>query len=623
MNSYQSDSIEILQGLEPIKKRPGMYTETSSPTHLLQEILDNSVDEALSGYCKNIEVELFDDGSICVIDDGRGMPVDMHKEQKISGVEVIFSTLHSGAKFSNKEYLFSGGLHGVGVCVVNALCKHLEVEVKRDGKIYQIEFNDGLAKNRLKQVGTCPKNQTGSRVRFWPNEKYFDTIQFHQKNLIKIIKTKAILCPNLNLTFKKEGKVIDFWCFENGILDYLNSQVQENEILPRQIYQLSHKEKDFEIDLVMCWNANKEDKLVQESYANLIPTPLGGTHVSGLRTALLNVVRDFCEMRNLLVKGLVIRSDDILNRLNYCLSIKIKNPQFAGQTKEKLNSNEVSKKVADSVQDAFNLWLNQHVDMGVQIIDLILQDARARANKSKKTARKNPINSLRLPGKLADCQSTEISETELFLVEGDSAGGSAKQARNKEFQAILALRGKILNTWEITGGKLLESQTIKDLITAIGVDINSNDLSSLRYGKICILADADSDGLHIASLLCAFFIKHLPKLVNSGYIYLAMPPLYRLDIGKETFYALNDVEKDEIIKSKTGKINIQRFKGLGEMNASQLKESVIHPKNRRLVQLSILDTSNLHELIDKLLSKKRSHDRKNWLEQKGDLAGVD
>lgn len=624
---YTAEAIEVLSGLDPVRKRPGMYTDTMRPNHLAQEVIDNSVDEALAGHAQHIEVILFNDGSLQVTDDGRGMPVDIHPEEKISGVELILTRLHAGGKFSNENYQYSGGLHGVGVSVVNALSKKLHVKVQRDGAIYEMDFADGFPAGKLKQTGTTNSRQTGTSIHFWPDAKYFDSAKFSVSRLIHILRAKAVLCSGLVVSFTDENTGDkQTWCYEDGLSSYLQDALAKLTLLPEQAFTGSLKAANEAVDWAVYWLPEGGEGL-QESYVNLIPTAQGGTHVNGLRSGLLEAMREFCEFRNLLPRGVKLAPEDIWENCSYVLSVKLREPQFSGQTKERLSSRECAAFVAGVTKDAFSLWLNQHVDAGEAIAELVINNAQTRLRTSKKIERKRITSGPALPGKLADCTSQEPARTELFLVEGDSAGGSAKQAREREFQAVMPLRGKILNTWEVASSEVLASQAIHDIAVAIGIDPGSTDLSGLRYGKICILADADSDGLHIATLLCALFQKHFAALVQAGHVFVAMPPLYRIDIGKDVYYALDNAERDIILdriaaENKKGKVGVQRFKGLGEMNPLQLRETTMAPDTRRLVQLSVTEQHLVDDLMDMLLAKKRASDRKTWLEQKGNLAEV-
>ncbi|MBT1450307.1 DNA topoisomerase IV subunit B [Glaciecola sp. XM2] len=628
-NQYNSDAIEVLNGLEPVKRRPGMYTDTTRPNHLSQEVIDNSVDEALAGHATTIKVILHQDQSLEVIDDGRGMPVDIHPEEKISGVELIMTKLHAGGKFSNKNYEYSGGLHGVGISVVNALSSRVEVTIRRDGQVYQVAFAHGDKIEDLQVIDTCGKRNTGTRVHFWPDASYFDSAKFSVSKLLHILRAKAVLCPGLRIRFdnKISGESTE-WYFEDGLRDYLYQSVKDYETLPNDTPFVGQFSGNGEAaDWAVMW-LPEGGELVTESYVNLIPTAQGGTHVNGLRQGLLDAIREFCEFRNLLPRGIKITADDIWERCCYILSTKMHDPQFAGQTKERLSSRQASAFVSGVVKDSFSLWLNQHTDVAELLAELCINNAQKRLRASKKVARKKVTSGPALPGKLTDCSTQDNARSELFLVEGDSAGGSAKQARDREFQAIMPLRGKILNSWEVDSSQVLASQEIHDISVALGIDPDSEDLSGLRYGKICILADADSDGLHIATLLCALFVKHFRTLVDQGHVYVAMPPLFRIDIGKEVYYALDESERQGILdrieaEKKRGKVNVQRFKGLGEMNPLQLRETTMDPNTRRLVQLTSEDGENMLELMDMLLAKKRSPDRKAWLESKGNLAIVD
>ncbi|HVV67573.1 MAG TPA: DNA topoisomerase IV subunit B [Gammaproteobacteria bacterium] len=623
---YSAESIEVLSGLDPVRVRPGMYTDTHNPNHLAMEAVDNSVDEAVAGFAKHLDVILYSDGSLEVIDDGRGMPVDIHPEEKISGVELILTRLHAGAKFSNKDYQFSGGLHGVGISVVNALSKRLEVKVKRDGKTHFMSFKGGEPDAPLKVTGTCGKFETGTSVRFWPDAKYFDSAKFAIAPLKYLLRAKAVLCPGLTVRFTQEANgETETWFYEDGLRDYLVDALSDSVRLPEEPFLGQAAGNTEKVDWAVTW-LPEDSVVVTESYVNLIPTIQGGTHVNGFRTGLLEALREFCEIRKLLPRGIKISSEDIWDQCNYVLSVKIRDPQFSGQTKERLTSRQCAAFVTGVVKDTFSLWLNENVAAGEALAELAIQNAQQRSRASKQVLRKKVTAGPALPGKLADCTSQDSSQSELFLVEGDSAGGSAKQARDREFQAVMPLRGKILNSWEVESSQVLASQEIHDIAVAIGVDPGVDDLTGLRYNRICILADADSDGMHIATLLCALFFKHFYPVVNAGHLYVAMPPLYRIDIGKEVFYALDNEEKQGILdriaaEKKKGSVHIQRFKGLGEMNPSQLRETTMSPDTRRLVQLQVSDDQT-QDLMDMLLAKKRASDRKLWLEQKGNLAEI-
>lgn len=623
--NYSANEITVLKDLEPVQLRPGMYTDTTRPNHLAQEVIDNSVDEALAGFATKIEVILHKDQSIEVIDNGRGMPVDIHPVEKVSGVEVIMSKLHAGGKFSNKNYTFSGGLHGVGISVVNALSERVDVTVKRNGEVYKIAFENGKKVEDLTVIGTCGRRTTGTTVHFKPNPKYFDSEKFSVSRLRHLLRAKAVLCSGLEIKFiDKVNDTEDTWLYQDGLNDYLMEAVNGLVTLPEQPFIGEFKGEKEAVSWALLW-LPEGGELIGESYVNLIPTALGGTHVNGLRQGLLDAMREFCEFRNLLPRGVKLTADDLWDRCAYVLSLKMQDPQFAGQTKERLSSRQSAVFIGGVVKDAFSLWLNQNIQQAELLADMAISSAQRRLRAAKKVVRKKLVSGPALPGKLADCSSQDLNLTELFLVEGDSAGGSAKQAREREYQAILPLRGKILNTWEVSPEQVLASQEVHDIAVALGIDPDNDDLSQLRYGKVCILADADSDGLHIATLLCALFLRHFPKLVKQGHVYVAMPPLYRIDLGKEVFYALDESEKEAILdrlKGKKGKPNVQRFKGLGEMNPMQLRETTMDPNTRRLVQLTFEaqgeESQETMETMDMLLAKKRAEDRKNWLQAKGD-----
>ena len=627
-NTYDSKAIEVLSGLDPVKKRPGMYTDTSCPNHLIQEVLDNSVDEAISGHCTNIKIKIQKDGFINVSDDGRGMPVDIHPEHKLSGVELILCKLHAGAKFSGDEYNFSGGLHGVGVSVVNALSESLQVNIKRDSKEHEMRFSNGDKKNELKVVGDVGLRNTGTSIKFKPNPEYFESDKIKTNELKHLLKAKAVLCPGLTIDFHDESKKEKIkWFYEDGLKSYLEDQSDGIDLILSESIVSSNSSKDQEVEFVINWTSKPYKNKLDETYVNLIPTAQGGSHLNGFKSGLLDALKEFCEYRSLLPKGLKINADDVINNAIFVVSSKMQNPQFAGQTKERLDSKDHMTFVSGSTKDILSIWFNKHTEEGEKIAELAIISAQARAKASSTVERKKTFKGPALPGKLSDCNSEDLNKTELFLVEGDSAGGSAKQARERSFQAIMPLRGKILNTWDLESSEIIKSQEIKNLSTAIGVLPGNADVSSLRYGKICILADADSDGLHIATLLCALFLRHFKPLVNDGRIFIAMPPLYRVDCGKEVLYALDELQKDKIVKdfkNKKGKpkINIQRFKGLGEMNPSQLRETVMDPESRQLVRLSISATDNANAMMDLLLSKKNAPARKEWLEKKGSLVRI-
>ena len=624
--SYNSSDIEVLTGLDPVRRRPGMYTDTTSPRHLAQEVIDNSVDEALAGHATQIDVVVYKDGSVAVTDDGRGMPVDPHPEFKVSGVEVILTTLHAGGKFSEKNYQFSGGLHGVGVSVVNALSESFEVEVKREGQVHRMAFADGYKVRELEVVDSCPKRATGTKVRFRPNPKFFDTVRFPHNELRHLLRAKAILCPGLRVTLEDEIKgEREEWRYEDGLRAYLEECTEGLPRMPEEAFTGSFAGQRESVEWALQWLPEGGDGIT-ESYVNLIPTTQGGTHVNGLRTGLLEAIREYCEFRSLIPKGVKLSAEDIWQNCNYVLSFKMHEPLFSGQTKERLSSREAAVFISGIVKDALSLWLNQHTEVADQLAEMVLANAQRRLRAARKVVRKKITTGPALPGKLADCTSDDPARTELFLVEGDSAGGSAKQARDRVFQAVLPLRGKILNTWEVASDDVMASAEVHNISVALGLDPGSDDLSQLRYSKVCILADADSDGLHIATLLCALFVRHFRPLVRSGHVYVAMPPLYRIDIGNDVYYALDDAEKEAVIdriraENKRGKVNVQRFKGLGEMNPMQLRETTMTPDTRRLVQLS-LEAGDPDAMLDMLLAKKRAADRKSWLETKGNLADI-
>ena len=623
--NYSAQEITVLKDLEPVQIRPGMYTDTTRPNHLAQEVIDNSVDEALAGFATKVEVILHADQSLEVIDNGRGMPVDIHPTEGVSGVEVILTKLHAGGKFSNKNYEFAGGLHGVGISVVNALSERVDIQVKRNGEVYKIAFENGVKVEELEVIGTCGRRTTGTTVHFKPNPKYFDSKNFSVSRLRHLLRAKAVLCSGLEIKFvDKVNNTEDVWCYQDGLSDYLTEAINGFETLPEKPFVGEFKGSTEAVSWALLW-LPEGGELIAESYVNLIPTVQGGTHVNGLRQGLLNAMTEYCEFRNKLPRGVKLTADDIWDRCAYILSLKMQDAQFAGQTKERLSSRQSAVFVAGVLKDAFSLWLNQNVQDADRLSEMAISSAQRRLNAAKKVVRKKLVSGPALPGKLADCASQNLEKTELFLVEGDSAGGSAKQARDREYQAILPLRGKILNTWEVASDQVLGSTEIHDIAVALGIDPDNEDLSQLRYGKVCILADADSDGLHIATLLCALFLRHFPKLVQDGHVYVAMPPLYRIDLGKEVFYALDENEKEAILerlKGKKGTLNVQRFKGLGEMDPSQLRETTMDPNTRRLVQLTYElgedQGAETLELMDMLLAKKRAEDRKNWLQTNGD-----
>ena len=627
---YTADSMQLLEGLEPVRRRPGMYTDTTRPNHLLQEVLDNSVDEVLAGFGRNIEVTLYRDGSIEVVDDGRGLPVDVHSEHKLTGVELALTRLHAGGKFDHDNYNYAGGLHGVGVSVVNALSKWLVVEVKQNGALHRQRFEGGEPVTALDIVDKVGKRNTGTLVRFLPDPGYFDSTKVALPRLEHLLRAKAVLCPGLavSLIVERPGgePQCSNWCYEAGLAGYLTEALGPGDRAPTAPFVHEAKGNSEEAELAVQWVMDG-DEVVAESYVNLIPTPLGGTHVAGLRSGLVQALREFCEFRDLMPKGLRIGGEDIWEQCAYVLSAKLADPQFSGQTKERLSSRQSSVFISGVAKDAFSLWLNEHPTEGGRVAEMAIANAQRRAQASKKVARKKVASGPALPGKLADCASQDAERSELFLVEGDSAGGSAKGARDREFQAVMPLRGKIMNTWEVHPAEVLGHQEVHDIAVAIGVDPGSADLAALRYGKVCILADADSDGLHIATLLCALFLKHFTPLVQAGRIYVAMPPLYRIDVGKEVYYALDEAEKEGILdrvvaEKRRATPSVQRFKGLGEMMPLQLRETTMAPDTRRLVRLDVDSMARTEETMDMMLAKKRAADRRYWLERKGNEAQV-
>lgn len=624
MSQYTAQSLEVLSGLDPVRRRPGMYTDTTRPNHLAQEVIDNAVDEALAGHANKISIIVYKDGSLSVEDNGRGMPIDIHPEYGQSGIEIIMTKLHAGGKFSTDNYQFSGGLHGVGISVVNALSNRVEVTVQRQGNVYQMAFEHGEPVSALEVLaGKAPKRASGTMVHFWPDAKYFDSPKFALKALKHNLKAKAVLAAGLQIVYidQTNNEKIE-WQFENGLVDYLMDELQDRDIVPHPAFVATAEVERARAEFAICWNVEGGEQ-VQESYVNLIPTAQGGTHVNGLRSGVTDAMREFCELRNLLPRNLKLSAEDVWDGVNYILSLKFQEPQFSGQTKERLSSREASGLMLNIAKDAFALWLNQNSDTAMQLAEMMIAKAGSRLKAAKKVERKKIVAGPTLPGKLSDCVGHTLEESELFIVEGDSAGGSAKQARDKNFQAIMPIRGKILNTWEVASDEVLASQEVHNIAIAIGVDPGSDDLSELRYGKVCILADADSDGLHIATLLCALFVKHFPTLVEAGHLYVAMPPLFRIDDGKDVHYALDEAELEATLKkAKSKSPQITRFKGLGEMNASQLRETTLDPDTRRLVQLDLDDMQLTTSLLDKLLAKKRACDRKTWLEQKGNLADL-
>lgn len=626
---YDASDIEVLSGLDPVRKRPGMFTDTTRPNHLVQEVIDNSVDEALSGHAREISVILHGDGSMAVSDDGRGMPVDTHPAQGVPGVEVILTRLHAGGKFSNKQYRFSGGLHGVGVSVVNALSTRLIAEVWRDGTHYEMTFADGARASELSEIERCAKSKTGTRLRFWPDAQYFDSIKLNIGRLKHLLRAKAVLCPNLHVTFFDEtsGERVE-WQYADGLADYMADAMSGLECVINPAFNGHFDAGEQVVDWALTWLVPEQPTgdAVAESYVNLIPTAAGGTHVNGLRSGLTDAVREFCEFHNLLPRNMKIAPDDVWSGCSYVLSVKMIEPQFSGQTKERLSSRDISGLVAGAVKDAFSLWLNKHASTGEALAEQIIGNARARTRSAKKVKRKRVVSGPALPGKLTDCVSDDPARTELFLVEGDSAGGSAKQARDRTFQAVMPLRGKILNAWEVESADILASEEIHNISVALGLEPASSNLEKLRYNKVCILADADSDGSHIATLLSALFWRHFRPLVEQGHVYVAMPPLYRIDVGKEVFYALDNEERNAVVhrlesEKKKRRISVTRFKGLGEMSALQLRETTMAPDTRRLVQLTV-ESDAADEMLDMLLARKRASDRRRWLQERGNEAEI-
>jgi len=627
---YTSSDIEVLKGIEPVQKRPGMYTDTSNPNHLVQELIDNSVDEAISGFCNSILITLDKDNSITVEDDGRGMPVDKHPEHKVSGVEVIMTNLHSGAKFSNKNYKFSGGLHGVGVSIVNALAAMLEISVYRldSKKEYRMSFLNGSIKKKLGEHVKSKNKKQGTIIKFTPNEKYFDTIDVDIKSLLSLIKAKSILQPELKLTLidKKYGSGINDFYHKGTLREYIISQFnKDTNILPNETYSSSIDSGDFSMDWSCAWVDSDFDN-IQESYVNLIPTSQGGTHVNAFRNAVIDSIRNYCTEKKLITKQIKILPDDVWKHITFIVSLKMMNPQFAGQTKNKLQSNNISSELTSKIKDNFDIWLNKNPQKAEQIAKHVIANAELRLDSESHKPKLSTTKNLLLPSRLADCTLNDSRVTELFIVEGDSAGGSAKQARDKSFQAILPLRGKILNTWEINHAKILDSKEVKDISLSIGVQPGSDDLSNLRYGKICILADADSDGLHIATLLTALFLKHFKPLIKNNHIYISKPPLFRIDYKRDTHYVLDEKEKKKLftkLKVTEDDVSVTRFKGLGEMNPSQLRETTLQINTRKLALLKLSSDTADMKLMNMLLGKKNSGERKLWLEKKGNLAQLD
>ena len=618
MTNYSAQSIEVLDGLDPVRKRPGMYTEPHNPNHIAGEVIDNAVDEALAGFASKMDVWVYEDGSFAVQDDGRGMPIDEHPEYGISGVELILTKLHSGAKFNHDNYAFSGGLHGVGVSVVNALSSRVQVIVQRKAECVEFNFNQGVCVSKVTLKPNYLKHK-GTFLRFWPDAQYFDQVSFDTARIIQGLHAKAMLCPGFTVYFKDEIRGIEkTWCYQAGMSDFLLDQAKDRSLVIDEVIGSSFEGEGAFAQWALIWGEYGD--LPQSSYVNLIPTPQGGTHVNGLRVGLYDAVKEFIELRDLLPKGLRLKADDVCANLGFILSLKLQEAHFAGQTKQKLISAHAQQWVQGFVKSHMVLWLNKNVEQAGLLVDSIIENARSRMRKSKLIERKRVVSGPQLPGKLIDCSSKNLHETEIFLVEGDSAKGTVRQARDRINQAILPLRGKILNTWEVDSTEILNSQEISDVSVAIGLVPGVDSLEGLRYGKICILADADSDGLHIATLLCALFLKHFPRLVREGHLYVAMPPLYRIDINKQVFYVASDAERDQVLSEHAGKkSNVMRFKGLGEMSPAQLRETTIKPGGRKLAQISMPDEQLAKEVLNRLLAKKNVSERRLWIEKNADL----
>jgi topoisomerase-4 subunit B len=651
MATYNEASFKVLRGLEPVRQRPGMYTNLESPNHIIAEVVDNACDEALAGFAKNIYVTAHSDGSVSVQDDGRGIPVGIHKEEGRSVVEVAFTVLHSGGKFDKEKdgaYKFAGGLHGVGVAVTNALSKKIEVTVMREGGQHSLRFVDGVAEKPLAKTGTCPKNQTGTMVRAWPNPKYFDSPSVNLAQLEFSLRSKAVLLPGVTITLhlEKSGETKS-WNYPDGLRGYLAESLSEFELATPILLQEKFTRKGDTTGFAegegatwaLTWSA--EGNVVRESYVNLIPTPAGGTHEAGLRDGVFNAVKAFAEIHSLLPKGVKLVPEDVFSRASFVLSAKVLDPQFQGQTKEKLVSRDALRLVSSMMKDPLELWLNEHLEPAKKIVELAIQQAQARMRSAQKVEKKKGSSVAVLPGKLTDCSSTDASRTELFLVEGDSAGGSAKQGRNKEFQAVLPLRGKVLNTFEVERDRLFANNEIHDIAVAIGVDPHAPeddvDLSNLRYNAILIMADADVDGSHISTLLLTLFYRHFYKVVEAGKVYIAQPPLFRVDVpgmGKKQahkIYALNEAElkrtEDKLRKEKyrEGSWTISRFKGLGEMSPEQLWETTLNPDTRRALCVKA-DASSYKatmQIFNMLMGKQEASTRRAWLEYHGNEVEAD
>ncbi len=651
MATYNESSFKVLRGLDPVRQRPGMYTNLESPNHIIAEVVDNACDEALAGFAKNILVTAHTDGSISVLDDGRGIPVGIHKEEGRSVVEVAFTVLHSGGKFDKEgdgAYKFAGGLHGVGVAVTNALSKKVEVTVFREGGQHDVRFVEGVAEQPLAKTAGCPKNKTGTQVRAWPNPKYFDSPSVNLNQLEFSLRSKAVLLPGvtITLTLEKSGETKS-WNYPDGLRGYLAEALSEFELATPILLQEKFTRKGDATGFAegegaswaLTWSA--EGNVVRESYVNLIPTPAGGTHEAGLRDGVFNSVKAFAELHGLLPKGVKLVPEDVFSRASFVLSAKVLDPQFQGQTKEKLVSREALRLVSSMLKDPLDLWLNEHLEPAKKIVELAIQQAQARMRSAQKVEKKKGSSVAVLPGKLTDCSSSDASRTELFLVEGDSAGGSAKQGRNKEFQAVLPLRGKVLNTFEVEKDRLFANNEIHDIAVAIGVDphapTDSVDLSGLRYNAILIMADADVDGSHISTLLLTLFYRHFYRVVEAGKIFIAQPPLYRIDVpasGKKQahkIYALNEAEltatQDRLRKEKVreGSWSISRFKGLGEMSPEQLWETTLNPDTRRAlcVKADLASFKETMKIFNMLMGKQEASTRRAWLEYHGNEVEAD
>lgn len=625
--AYDASAIEILSGLDPVRRRPGMYVDTSNPNHLAHEAIDNSVDEALAGHAAEIMVTMHDDHSLSVSDDGRGMPIDLHAERKVSGAEVILTTLHAGGKFSDQHYHYAGGLHGVGISVVNALSSRLELQIDRGGRVYTMQFAHGEPLAALQREAGKAKRRHGTKIRFWPDPAFFDSIEFGYEHLTNLLCAKAVLCPGLSITLNDQlhQRPPERWHYKDGFAQYFQTLFADKSLLLAEDFSGSYQGEKRELSWRLNWSMD-DAVVVGESYVNLVPTPAGGSHVSGLRAGLASAVREFTRFHEVAAKSNTrLLPEDVCSGLCFLLSLKLENPQFAGQTKERLSNRDATSFVQSTIENSFSLWLNRHPEYGKALVARAYEHAQRRKSKSSRLKNRKGLlgGGVNLPGKLADCTSRHLEETELFLVEGDSAGGSTRQARDRRFQAVMPLRGKILNTWEVDSSEALRSEQIRNVATAIGVEPGQPSLDGLRYGKVCILTDADSDGLHIASLLAALFQRHFPALIENERVYAVVPPLFRLEIGKETVYARDEAERDKVLAGlkpeARERVRIMRFKGLGEMNPAQLRESTMAVDKRRMLRLSA-DGADPHAQLDMLFTRSRAADRKAWLEEKGNLA---